>query len=237
MTFIDFLWENKIRLVVAIFVIFFVIYTFFDAIGFVPESFQAEPASSLVATLATTSTALVATPVPVSTTTVLSTKIVKPTTTIITKKKGEDPVRVVIPKIGVDTHVSNPLSTKESVLDEYLLRGAVRYPGSAGLGAGNVFMFGHSTGFRVVNNQAYKAFNHFKLLVPGDTIQVYSLDKVYTYGVERVRLADAADVYVDLSTPKNMITLSTCNVFGEKQERYIVEATFKSVRNLDEEVI
>jgi LPXTG-site transpeptidase (sortase) family protein len=62
--------------------------------------------------------------------------------------------------------------------------------------------------------------------VKGDTILVYSDKHVYTYKVNGVKLANSDDVLVDFSVKKNMLTLSTCNTFGQKQERYVVEADF-----------
>jgi LPXTG-site transpeptidase (sortase) family protein len=139
---------------------------------------------------------------------------------------GENPTRIVIDKIGVDSLISNPLSTDVATLDEYLLQGAVRYPGSGLLGQGNMFLFGHSTGIKVVNNQAYKTFNGLKDLKAGDIIKVYGSSKFYTYSVATVTLVDDSQALVEFGNNKNMLTLSTCNTFGAKSERYVVEANY-----------
>lgn len=144
--------------------------------------------------------------------------------------KVELPIRVIIRKVGVNTAVTNPTSADNAVLNDHLLRGAVRYPGSGTLGKGNVFIFGHSTGLKVVNNQAFKAFNNLKNLNPGDEIIVQSSKKDFHYKVMSVSLADSNEALVDFSSDRNMLTLSTCNVFGEKQERFIVEAQFVSAK-------
>lgn len=138
---------------------------------------------------------------------------------------AESPTRIVIEKIGVDSTVSNPNSTKVSVLDEYLKKGAVRYPGSGLIGSGNMFIFGHSTSLKTVNNQAYKTFNNLRNLKIGDDIKVYGEFKVYTYRVSSVVLVDEKQALVKFDN-KNKLTLSTCNTFGEKSERYVVEADF-----------
>ena len=138
---------------------------------------------------------------------------------------AESPTRIVIEKIGVDSTVSNPNSTKVSVLDEYLKKGAVRYPGSGLIGSGNMFIFGHSTSLKTVNNQAYKTFNNLRNLKIGDDIKVYGEFKVYTYRVSSVVLVDEKQALVQFDN-KNKLTLSTCNTFGEKSERYVVEADF-----------
>jgi LPXTG-site transpeptidase (sortase) family protein len=139
---------------------------------------------------------------------------------------GQNPIRIVIDKIGVDAVVSNPNTTDATTLDEYLLQGAVRYPGSGLLGSGNMLIFGHSTGFAVVHNQAYKTFNDLGKLKVGDEIVVYSSDSIYTYNVTSVVMKPASQVEINLSGTKNMLTLTTCNVFGAKEDRYVVEADY-----------
>lgn len=136
------------------------------------------------------------------------------------------PDRISIPKVGVDSMVQKPESQEVSVLDEALTRGAVYYPGSGTINVGNMFIFGHSTGFAVVNNQAYKTFNDLNKLEKGDEIYVDSGDKTFVYKVKTVRLVDDSEAYVDFSNTDRMLTLSTCNTFGQKQERWVVEATF-----------
>ena len=139
---------------------------------------------------------------------------------------GENPTRIVIDKIGVDAIVSNPNTTNAATLDDYLTQGAVRYPGSGLLGLGNMFIFGHSTSIKVVYNQAYKTFNGLKNLTAGDIIKVYGGTAVYQYRVSSVRLVDENQALVEFGGNKNMLTLSTCNTFGAKSERYVVEANY-----------
>lgn len=152
------------------------------------------------------------------------------TSPTIPDAKGEEPVRITIASIGVDAPVANPASTNTEVLDAALTHGAVRWPGSGLAGEGNMFLFGHSTGFKVVNNQAYKTFNNIKTLQKGDSITVFSKDKQYLYEVDSVTLVDADKALVELGGTKKMLTLSTCNTFGEKQERHVVVAHFVSAQ-------
>jgi LPXTG-site transpeptidase (sortase) family protein len=141
------------------------------------------------------------------------------------------PNHIKIPKIGVDTSVSNPESDSIAILDEYLKQGSVRYPGSGDLTQGNMFLFAHSTGIKVVRNQAYKAFNDLKSLSSGDVIEVSGEDgKTYIYKVSSVKLATDKDVLVRFDKTSQMLTLSTCNTFGQKSERYVVEAYFEGIR-------
>jgi LPXTG-site transpeptidase (sortase) family protein len=140
---------------------------------------------------------------------------------------GDLPLSIKIPEIGVDTQVYNPATTSISVLDNFLLKGAVRYPGSGLLGGnGNIFVFGHSTGYKIVQNQAYKTFNHIQDLKIGNEISVYSDKAQYVYKVTSVRLESADKALITFNTKDHLLTLSTCNSFGEKTDRYVVEAEF-----------
>ncbi len=135
------------------------------------------------------------------------------------------PVRIVIDAIELDTTIETPASTAIEVLDEALLGGVVHYPESANLAeSGNVFLFGHSSGFRVVQNQAFKAFNDLKHLKENDLVRVQSASREYVYRVTSVSLVSADDAFIDLSPSGRTLTLATCNVFGAKEERYVVKA-------------
>jgi LPXTG-site transpeptidase (sortase) family protein len=147
--------------------------------------------------------------------------------------KGEEPVKIVIAKIGVNSSVHNPNTTNVAALDEELKKGVVRYPGSGLLGKGNVFLFGHSSTLRVINNPAYKALNHLDRLVVGDEIKVYSGGKEYLYRVSTVEKKNESQAIINLADTTNKLTISTCDSFsGIKQQRIIVEADFVGSRPL-----
>jgi len=140
---------------------------------------------------------------------------------------AENPSRIVIDKIGVDVSISNPNTTNVTTLDEYLKQGAVRYPGSGQLGIGNMFIFAHSAeAYVILNNMNLKAFNKLEDLNAGDIIKVYGASNVYRYMVTSVVLVNENKALVDFSKRKNMLTLSTCNTFGAKTDRYVVEADY-----------
>ncbi len=143
-----------------------------------------------------------------------------------TASVGGVPIRILADSISLDASVSNPESSDAKVLNQELLQGAVRYPGSGLLGDGNVFIFAHSSTLSFVNNPAYKTFSNLKKLQVGDLIRVQSESKEYVYQVAKVSLHDADKVIVDLATKRNMLTLSTCNVWGAKEQRYVIEADF-----------
>ena len=134
------------------------------------------------------------------------------------------PDHISIDKIGVDSIIEQPDSQNVAILDESLKKGAVHYPGSGGVESGNIFLFGHSTNWKVVQNQAYKTFNDLNELENGDEIVLEADGVDYIYKVDNVKLVDESDALVDLSTTEQKLTISTCNSFGAKQERWVVEA-------------
>src|SRR3989344_7939590 len=138
-----------------------------------------------------------------------------------------NPIRIVIDKINVDSAVLNPTSSDLSALDEALKYGVVRYPKSGLLGQeDNIYLFGHSTSYQVVRNQAYKALNNLEKLEVGDTIKVRSENKEHLYKVTSVRTERDSDAVVKFNTGKRTLTVSTCNTLGAKEDRHIVEADF-----------
>ncbi|MFT5180103.1 MAG: LPXTG-site transpeptidase (sortase) family protein [Candidatus Paceibacteria bacterium] len=136
------------------------------------------------------------------------------------------PEHISIPTIGVDSQIEHPNSQDILTLDNALKKGAVYYPGSGSLEEGNVFLFGHSSNWKVVQNQAYKVFNDLDKLQKGETITLEAKGYQYVYKVDRVSLVDENEAFVSFDNTKNTLTISTCNTFGAKQERWVVEATF-----------
>ena len=139
----------------------------------------------------------------------------------------ETPLHVSIPKIGVNVAVKNPTSTNVAILDSALMEGAVRYPTSGLLGESkNVFLFGHSAYSRVIKNRAYHTFDGVEKLAEGDEVYVDSLDARYVYKVVRVSFLKDSEAYIDLESDVRMLTLATCNAFGAKDDRVVVQARF-----------
>lgn len=136
------------------------------------------------------------------------------------------PTKIEIPSIGVSSIIQTPQSVDVSVLDSALTKGAVYYPGSGTLQNGNMFIFGHSTNWKVVNNQAYKTFNGLDTLKTGDQIELTSNNKKYIYSVLNVKLANEDDAFVNFNSDGRMLTISTCDTFGKKQDRWVVQAQF-----------
>lgn len=140
------------------------------------------------------------------------------------------PVRITIPSVAVDGVVKNPTSTNVDILDDSLKLGAVRYPGSGVPGLGNMFIFGHSTGFSIVQNQAYKVFNNIKKAKEGSEVFVYAGKNIYIYKVTSVKEVNKDNTLVTFdSKGPARLTLSTCDSFGSKSDRFVVEAVFDRV--------
>lgn len=136
------------------------------------------------------------------------------------------PTRIVIDDIKLDLPIDNPETTNVAALDELLKKAVVRYPTSAKMGEnGNMLIFGHTSHLPVVHNQMYRAFNNLPNLTKGALIQVQSDKYESTYRVTSIRHADANDEVIDLSGGgENKLTLVTCDTFGAKTARWIVEA-------------
>ena len=142
------------------------------------------------------------------------------------KPAPEEPIKLDIPSIKLSTNIENPTTTDIDALDAELLKGAVRYPTSAELGQnGNVILFGHSSYLPVVHNQAYKLFDGIQNLHVGDEIMVTSETAQYVYKVETVTKEDANSAAIPLSVGEPTLTLSTCDSFATKSDRFIVVAT------------
>lgn len=140
---------------------------------------------------------------------------------------AESPVKIAIPKISLSVSVQNPTALSVASLDQELLKGAVRYPTSAKLGEeGNMVLFGHSSYLPVVRNQAFKAFNGIQKLIAGDAVIVYSADRAYIYRVRTMEKESANGGGISLSVTGSVLTLATCDSFGEKTDRFVVTADF-----------
>lgn len=145
-------------------------------------------------------------------------------------EKGEMPIGIEIPSIGVKANVANPRSNDLATLDNALLAGAVRYPGTGIPGEkGNVLIFGHSSHLPVVHNQSFKAFNDIQNLKNDEPIYVVGPTKVFVYAVEKVERANTASDAISLDVNGAKLTLATCDNFGSKEDRWIVTAHLVAV--------
>src|SRR3989338_10023571 len=151
----------------------------------------------------------------------------EPEANAIEVSNPQTPGRVVASAIGLDAPISNPSSTNVHVLDNALLKGAVRYPTTALAGEeGTMLIFGHSSYLPVIYNQAYKAFNNIQKLEKGDIVSVLSETAEHRYKVTGIRVADATEDVVELRTTGKYFVLVTCDSFTAKTSRFVATAEF-----------
>lgn len=127
--------------------------------------------------------------------------------------------RVVIPKIGkniplVDVENRRVQNVKEleDVFMEELVKGIVRYPGSAKPGEEwNTFIFGHSSNFPWIKWDYNDVFALLDNVVFGDEIIVYYNQKKYIYTVKEKHVVKPGDVAIlKRNEWKKEISLMTC---------------------------
>jgi LPXTG-site transpeptidase (sortase) family protein len=201
---LDILGTNKLFFILSWFLVFFITFGILSSLGLVPN-FEDEPK-----------------PLPTP-----------PEEQNLTYIEPALPTKIVISKIGVDIDVVNPESNDINVLDQALNSGVVRYSTSGLLGErANMLLFGHSSYLPVVKNKAYKAFNKLEKLEVGDKVNIFSDDREFIYEVFSVRETGAADALIGFETNRRMVTLSTCDNFGDLDDRFIVEAELIAVREI-----
>lgn len=127
--------------------------------------------------------------------------------------------RVVIPKIGkniplVDVENRRVQNVKEleDVFMEELVKGIVRYPGSAKPGEEwNSFIFGHSSNFPWIKWDYNDVFALLDNVVFGDEIIVYYNQKKYIYTIKEKHVVKPGDVAIlKRNEWKKEISLMTC---------------------------
>jgi len=136
------------------------------------------------------------------------------------------PVSIVFDSLRREIPILNPVEKDIEALDNALLSGAVRHPDSADLlETGTMFILGHSSHLPTIRNRNFQAFNDIEKLKWGDIIRVKSGDTEYVYSVDRVYEVKASDAEVPLQYDVAKLVLATCNSFGTKDDRFIVEAS------------
>lgn len=138
----------------------------------------------------------------------------------------EAPQFLEVPSLGISTKIESPETTSVSVLDAALQRAAVYYQGSGTPGRRNMLIFGHSTGFSVVRNQAYKVFNNIKNAKVGELVYVRTISGTHTYKVTGVKRVSKYNTWIDFDSAKAKLTLATCDSFGKASDRWVLEADY-----------
>jgi LPXTG-site transpeptidase (sortase) family protein len=136
------------------------------------------------------------------------------------------PKKIIFDTLDREVAILNPETRDVATLDKALLSGVVRHPDSADFkNVGNIFILGHSSYLPNVINKNFQAFNGIQKLTWGDTIRLQSSDTEYTYRVDKVYKTMASEAVVGPTPGKAKLTLATCNSFGSKDDRFIVEAS------------
>lgn len=233
------IWAQKFNFLL----VFFLIFTFSYAILFTLDWLPIAPNHTNGAT-ASTSVNMLNVPTPPSDPATDTTEAIIATTTprqvghrsvvvATSNSNGPLPVLLSIPALNKKVLVLNPASRDITSLDANLLKGVIRHPDSAVLGQpGNVFILGHSSYLPKVINKNFQALNGVQNLKWGDAIILQSFDTVYTYQVVKVYQAKAEDITVTIAEVGQHLTLATCNVFGTKEDRYIIDADLVSTKPL-----
>lgn len=201
-------WARKRRFFAVFMVVVTLTYAFLYVIDFIPEAPSEKPASATQ-----TDAPVVAT---------------QPVVEEETRVASEDPTpdEIIFDSLGKSVAVLNPTSSDVATLDNALLSGVVRHPDSADLlSEGTVFLFGHSSYLPVVHNKNFQAFNGIKDLKWGDKVRLRSSDYEYVYRVDRVYEVKATSAEVVIASETHKLTLVTCNTFGSKEDRFVVEAS------------
>lgn len=210
---IERIWNQKFIFLGLFFVVFLISYTILVVIDFVPEpKTEVEPAPA---------------------TTVTEEMAFETDLPVAAVEEPLLPTSIYIKKLDRTIPVLNPESRAVADLDAALLEGVVRHPDSAKLAQnGNVFILGHSSYLPTVLNENFMAFNDIQDLAWGDTIEITAGNRVHVFEVEKVYKAQASELTVPIAGDSRRLTLATCNSFGSKDDRFIVEAKEIEVRSL-----
>ncbi|MBI2624149.1 class D sortase [Candidatus Parcubacteria bacterium] len=132
---------------------------------------------------------------------------------------------IKITKIGVNAPLIFSTSTDLKDLARDLMKGAIRYPGSAMPGGpGNLFIAGHSGGQVWDPNPYKRVFAKLGQLKHGDEIEIVSAGTTYKYRVRSVMVLRPDELRVFQPSATAMLTLSTCWPIGTATNRFVVEA-------------
>jgi len=213
------LWEQKVPFFKVFIIVLAFTYGVLYALDFYPES-KAVVVSS-TSTPTTTAHASTTKEKPAA-----AHAISKIDPVAATKAGAIDPLpsKLIIEKLDKVVPILNPTSNTVEALDAALLKGVARHPDSATFTkVGTMFILGHSSYLPVVHNKNYQALNGIQKLVWGDLVRIQSSDTEYLYRVEKVYEVKASRAEADITWGKGKLIMDTCNSFGTKDDRFVVE--------------
>lgn len=124
--------------------------------------------------------------------------------------------RLVIPKIGVDSHVYE--GTNEAVLD----KGVWHRPNSSTPDkGGNTVLTAH----RFMYTSGKNTFYHLDMLAVGDQFTVFWKGENYAYTVKETKVVPADNLSIEDSTTEAQVTLYSCTPLFSTTDRLVVIAT------------
>lgn len=210
----DMIWEHKFQFVAVFMIIITLSYGVLFAVDFIPEA-PTEDTEEEVTAEETTESAETETPV-----------VVAEEEPVAAVSADATPDKIIIDALDREVIILNPESSSIEALDTALLSGIARHPESADLlENGTMLLFGHSSYLPNVINKNFQAFNGIQKLEWGDTIRLQSADFEYVYRVDKVYEAKASNAEVSIANDGKKLTLVTCDSFGSKEDRFIVEST------------
>ncbi len=148
--------------------------------------------------------------------------------TIVTNVKLDPKAQpeLSIPAIKVKAPIVNVASDKEGDIQKGLREGVVRFSSSAEPGqAGNVVIFGHSSGQPLASGNYKFIFTLLNKVQPDQRISVDYKGTRYVYKIVDTNVVLPTDLTVlDQIPSKHMLTLITCSPVGGNSHRLIVRA-------------
>lgn len=118
------------------------------------------------------------------------------------------------------------IGTNEKIYLKALRDGVAHYKGTPkpGSGAGNIFIFGHSSYLEELAGNYKEVFRNLNNLKKGDSITISNKDKIYTYSVFVSKIVKDDDTSILKETSDEVLTISTCWPPGTVDKRYIIQA-------------
>jgi sortase A len=132
---------------------------------------------------------------------------------------------IYIPNIRVAAPIVRPSSTAEEAINDALLKGVIKYPGTAEPGdRGNIFLTGHSSYYWWVSTEYRNVFTLVPNLINNDEIIIYYKGTRFSYRISNTFEVSPTETSILAPTPDATLTLSTCVPIGTSYRRKIVQA-------------
>lgn len=142
------------------------------------------------------------------------------------KNKKEDGLKLVIPKLGLDTKVVNG-TTLSALKHGPGLYSVAQMPGE---GDRNTSIAAHRTGI----GTSWNYFHDVDKLNNGDELFLAYEDKVYKYEYKETKIVNPDNISVLDSQGYSCLTLTSCHPLGSNAQRIIIHAELKEIIDRDQ---